>query len=145
MDFIPFLIRAKRATYAGNGPKAAPSRPASNDLHYTEGNLQYIDTYLGGQDFIGEEAVWQDGKPLWGMNYYGRTATFPEGFSAFLKAALSEPPAEAPYRGPALFEQGDYRYECRWEGTLEQFHGDESIHYKGEQVYWCRFHGGVIR
>lgn len=145
MEYIDFLIRAKVATYAGYGPEAASSRPASHDLHYSEGDLHYIDSYLGGQEFIGQEAVWRAGQPVWGMNYYGRTATFPEGFSAFLKAALREPAPEAPYRGPARFEQGDFLYLCRWEGTPESFRGDEEIHYRGEQVDWLLFHGGTVR
>ena len=90
-DFIPFLLRAKRATYAGgDGGAVASSRQASHDLAYREGDWAYLDTYLGGYAFIGEEAVWQDGKPLWGMNYYGTMTEpeIPEGFSDFLKLSL---------------------------------------------------------
>lgn len=43
---IAFLCRAKKSTYAGKGPKAISSRPESHDLHYEEGPLKYIDSYL---------------------------------------------------------------------------------------------------
>ncbi|HBA04821.1 MAG TPA: transcriptional regulator, partial [Clostridium sp.] len=48
------------------------SRPNSHDLEYTEGTLKYIDTYIGGEKFAGEEAIWQDDTPFWSMNYIGR-------------------------------------------------------------------------
>lgn len=32
----------------------------------------YYDTYLGGEKFAGEEALWISGNPYWSMNYVGR-------------------------------------------------------------------------
>ena len=46
---IDFLIKAKKATYAGKGAETASSRPQSHDLIYEEGGLTYYDTYLGGE------------------------------------------------------------------------------------------------
>ena len=54
---IDFLCRAKKSTYAGKGGEIISSRPNSHDLQYVENNLKYIDTYLGGEKFAGEEAV----------------------------------------------------------------------------------------
>jgi len=54
-NVIKFLIKAKKATYAGKGAQTASSRPNSHDLQYSEGQLKYIDTYLGGSKFAGEE------------------------------------------------------------------------------------------
>ena len=140
---IDFLLRAKRATYAGKGPEAAPSRPASHDLHYAEGELTYIDSYLGGEKFAGEEAVWRDGMPVWSMNYLGRVTA--QDFSGdFLREALLRVPAERPYRGPAEYTRGDFTYRCSVEGDFGWFHGRETIAYRGRVVYECRFHGGSI-
>ncbi|MBQ2952294.1 MAG: shikimate kinase [Clostridia bacterium] len=139
-----FLLRAKQATYAGKGPESAPSRPASHDLHYQEGELSYIDSYLGGERFAGEEAIWRGGVPIWSMNYAGRVTG--EGFSGdFLKAALSRVPAERPYRGPAEYTCGDYAYRCSVSGGFDWFHGTETITLRGRCIYECRFHGGSIR
>ncbi len=40
-EVFEFLIRAKRATYAGRGAETAPSREKSHDLTYREGDLMY--------------------------------------------------------------------------------------------------------
>lgn len=151
-DLIPFLLRAKRASYAsGNAPSTpvASSRQASHDLAYQEGPWTYLDTYLGGFSFIGEEAVWKDGRPAWGMNYYGTMTTnaadpIPEGFFDFLKHALREVSVEAPYRGPAFLEEGRFTYRCHWEGSPSRYRGEESISCDGQVIYTLDFHGGVI-
>ena len=48
-SIVSFLIRAKRATYAGKGAETASSRIGSHDLVYRENSLMYYDTYLGGE------------------------------------------------------------------------------------------------
>lgn len=147
---ISFLIRAKQNTYAAadTAPVTrASSRPNSHDLGYQEGDLLYLDTYLGGFSFAGEEAVWRAGTPLWAMNYYGTMTApaIPPGFSDFLKQALRLVPAEAPFRGPREFTQGEYTYRCRWEGGIRRFHGEETIYQNGVEIYSLYFHGGVIQ
>jgi len=143
-SMVDFLLRAKRATYAGKGPEAASSRPKSHDLHYAEGDLAYIDSYLGGEQFAGEEAVWQGGMPVWSMNYLGRVTG--EGFSGdFLKAALRHGTPDMPYRGPKEYKEGDYVYRCSVTGEFAWFRGSESITCQGRTVYECLFHGGNIR
>ena len=138
-----FLIRAKRATYAGKGAESEPSRPQSHDLEYGEGELLYIDTFLGGKRFAGEEAVWILGVPYWSMNYVGRVTGEP--FSGdFLKEALLRVPADMPFRGPCEYADGDYAYKCEVSGGFEWFDGYELITYRGDQIYDCRFHGGII-
>lgn len=56
-QLIDFLLRAKRATYAGKGAETPAFRPGAHDLLYREEDLLYYDTYLGGDLFAGEEAV----------------------------------------------------------------------------------------
>ena len=140
---IDFLIRAKKATYAGKGAEADASRPRSHDLQYTEGALKYIDTYLGGEKFAGEEALWKDEVPFWAMNYVGRVIA--DGFEGdFLKEALLRVPEESPFRGPAQYENGEYSYVCNVTGDFHWFYGVEEIYFKGNKVYECLFHGGDI-
>jgi hypothetical protein len=150
---LEFLLRAKRCTYAASddpvqaAAAARPSsRPASHDLAYQEGDLLYLDSYLGGFSFGGQEAVWRAQQPQWAMNYYGSMTceSIPDGFSAFLKQALRQVPAEAPYRGPEYFEQGPYTYICRWQGSPHRFHGQEEILLNGQSIYILFFHGGEI-
>jgi hypothetical protein len=146
-DFVPFLIRAKRATYASGAEPDGSSRSASHDLHFEEGDYAYLDTYLGGFKFIGEEAVWKSGKPIWGMNYYGWmvSSTIPEGFSEFLKQALQRVTEASPYRGPEEYKDGNFSYGCGCEGDLTRFSGEEWIELNGKVIYELVFHGGEIR
>lgn len=141
---VEFLIRAKQATYAGKGAETASSRVKSHDLEYREGDFLYYDTYLGGDRFAGEEALWISGIPYWSMNYAGRVTG--ENFSGdFLKGALLHVPAEKPYRGPDSYTDGDYVYYCDTEGSFDWFRGKETIEYRGEPIYECYFHGGIIK
>lgn len=138
-----FLVRAKRSTYAAGKNEAASSRPSSHDFRYEEADYSYIDTYLGGQKFIGEEAVWEKGVAVWGMNYYGQS--FNERFDGdFLKEALSRTSALTPFRGPELYQRGDYLYCCQIHGDFERFSGEERIYCRKEKVYFCLFHGGRV-
>ena len=142
-QIVDFLIRAKKATYAGEGAEAAPSRPNSHDLEYSEGDLKYIDTYLGGREFAGEEAMWKDDIPFWAMNYVGRVVA--DGFSGdFLKEALSLVPENNPYRGPEEYSNGDFTYKCSVTGDFDWFSGCEEILLQNTKVYECLFHGGKI-
>lgn len=78
------------------------------------------------------------------MNYSGRVIG--EGFSGdFLKEALMEVPSKNPYRGPALYENGEYRYECEVAGDIEWFRGYEEIFKQGVKIYECYFHGGEVQ
>ena len=143
-SIVSFLIRAKQATYAGKGAETASSRTGSHDLVYRENNLMYYDTYLGGEKFAGEEALWISDVPYWSMNYVGRVTGSP--FSGdFLKEALLHVPEEMPYRGPEKYVNGDYTYSCSVGGDFDWFQGKETISYCGKQIYECFYHGGLIR
>jgi len=143
-EVIDFLCKAKKSTYAGNGNESKSSRPNSHDLEYVEGNLKYIDTYLGGEQFLGEEALWKDDIPFWSMNYMGRVLD--ERFSgSFLKEALKLMPKENPYRGPVIYQNGQYKYHCMISGEFKWFQGYEEIYFEDIKVYECFFHGGLIK
>lgn len=138
-----FLLRAKRATYAGGGVEGNPSRQASHDLRYTEGQFSYHDTYLGGAAFAGEEALWDEGVPFWAMNYVGRLVG--PGFSGdFLKECLALAPADRPFRGPSVHQNGEFLYHCAVSGDFGWFEGREEIFRQGQLIYECRFHGGTV-
>ena len=44
----------------------------SHDFSYSNGPYSYHDTYVGGEQFAGEEAIWYQGKACYAMNYIGR-------------------------------------------------------------------------
>ena len=143
-EMIEFLLRAKKATYASDGDRVAPSRGCSQDLEYCEGEYKYYDTYLGGESFAGEEAVWKNGVPIWSMNYIGRVTG--DNFSiVFLKEALLNVPFDKPFRGPECFEKDGYTYKMECVGDFSWFQGKEIISYNGKEIYECFFHGGNIK
>ena len=143
LQTVQFLIRAKQATYAGKGAETAPSRIGSHDLAYREGEYLYYDTYLGGDRFAGEEALWISDRPHWSMNYAGRV-TGAHFSGDFLKEALLHVPEEKPYRGPERYVTDDYVYRCDSEGSFDWFQGRETITCRGQLIYECVFHGGII-
>jgi hypothetical protein len=143
-DICLFLIRAKRATYAGKGREEEPSRLKSHDLKYVEGEYTYYDTYLGGDSFAGEEAMWIKDNPYWAMNYVGRVIG--SNFSGdFLKEALKEVPLDKPFRGPSFYEHDGYIYRCKIDGEFNWFRGHETIERDNQTIYECYFHGGLIK
>ena len=142
-SILDFLLRAKTSTYAAHAAETSSSRPNSHDLRYAEGDLLYIDTYLGGVSFAGEEAVWKDGVPVWTMNYCGRVIG--QGFDGdFLKNALMLVPRERPFRGPEEYNEGAMQYQNHSEGTIDWYQGYEEISLGGTRIYECFYHGGNI-
>lgn len=141
---IYILLKAKRATYAGKGPEAKASRPSSHDFSYCEEDFEYIDTYVGGEKFAGDETVWYQGTPIWSMNYMGRLLGG-EFSGDFLKEALLLGTEELPYRGPKLYRNGDYIYTSNVNGDFDWFQGYEEIFCQSIKVYECYFHGGVLK
>lgn len=140
---LSFLLRAKKNTYAAHGAETPSSRPNSHDLQYSEGDLLYIDSYLGGIQFAGEEAVWDGSVPIWTMNYCGRVVA--DGFNGdFLKRALLLVPDDAPYRGPELHVEQDMEYRCHAKGDADWYQGYEEVTVGGKRVYECFYHGGAI-
>lgn len=147
-SIIKFLLNAKKQTYAGKGNETKPSRVEAHDFKYQEGDFLYYDTYLGGEKFGGEEAVWlykeNDFKPVWCMNYIGRVIG--ENFDlGFLRETLYHVPEEMPYRGPGIYTKGDYHYHCKVEGDFSWYQGYEEIFYQDKKIYECHFHGGELR
>lgn len=68
--------------------------------------------------FGGEECVYKDNIPLYVMNYYGKVLD--EAFSGdFLKEALLLVDRISPFRGPALYTNGNYTYHCSYDGDYE--------------------------
>ena len=143
-----FLRAAKRATYAGDGPKVPPARPNSEDYHFAAGPWAYHDCYWGASAFIGHEVVWFDGRPFWGMNYYGGPVAGVGDVApayAFLKLVLCAlDGVGVPVRGPDSFSQGDFTYSNALKGDLAMFEGVEEIRKAGELVCRHIYHGGLI-
>lgn len=148
MKINEFLVKAKINTYASSGEGGERKlEDGSKELVYEEGEWRYRDRYFGSNRFIGEEIVWQNGKVIWAMNYYGGTTT--DGISEkeiyeFLKKALRQVEKDRPFRGPLELVEGDWAYYDESEGMIDGFEGREKILYQKEPVYELKYHGGVV-
>jgi hypothetical protein len=149
-----FLVTAKRKTYAGlddDATVAAPILRGSKQLEYSEQDLHYRDIYFGMSFFAGQETVTANERVIWSMSYAGGVS--PDitdrgrflAIYAFLRQALLGIGEARPFRGPAQFEQGDFRYINSSEGDISEFHGTEQIFHGATRVYELRYGGGVIR
>ena len=142
-QLISFLLKAKQNAYASKAKEQPSCRPSSHDWEFRQGELLYIDSYLGGNRFSGQEAVWEQNTPVWTMNYTGRILS--NGFSGdFLKSALLLGTIEQPYRGPSLYQNGQYTYHNTVSGTFEWYQGNEDIFCEDKIIYECRYHGGLL-
>jgi hypothetical protein len=144
-----FIVKAKAATYVGDGATSPACRPGSHDLQFHDGDFAYLDSYFGGADFIGEEVVYYKGAPVWAMNYYGRILE-PEMISAaeagsIIKQSLSAMYQEGRFLGGFEHDTGDGVYTDTSEGNLTAFSGKEWIMHAGVRVYELVYHGGLIK
>jgi hypothetical protein len=119
----------KKNTYAAHSSEIESSRLESHDLQYEDGNLLYLDSYFGGEKFIGEEVLYIDKKPFWSMNYSGRVLD--SNFSGdFLKECLLAVESDKPFRGPEIYQDGIFTYHCNAKGLFDWFIGEEEIFFQ---------------
>lgn len=148
MKLNEFLVKAKINTYATSGEGGEKNlEDGSRELVYEESGWKYRDRYFGFNPFIGEEVVWQKGKILWAMNYYGRILSGTdnaEEIYKFLKKVLALVNKSTPFRGPRAVEEKNFSYRNSSSGSVEEFHGVEMILYKGQRVYELEYHGGLV-
>lgn len=146
MELRDFIVKAKRNTYA-SGAKPKVLDDGFEELAYEEGDLLYRDRWKGSNPFGGEEIIRQNGKIIWLMNYYGEVFSSnveSDKVYRFLRKAMSHVNTKRPFRGPSHFEEGEFEYFDKSEGTIDKFRGTEKILYKGEEVYKLEYHGGRV-
>ena len=144
-----FIVQAKQATYVGDGQKLLPYRLGSHDLQFRQGDWAYHDSYLGENDFIGQEAVYYQQKVVWAMNYFGRIldpAKITAAEAGFIiKTSLSRLYAENRFLGGFQHTEGQFTYVDTSQGDFTFFTGREWISRENEIVYELVYHGGLIK
>ena len=145
-EFVAFLVRAKRATYASTGDEMVVDSllPGAHQLEYAEGSFLYRDIYYGGIFFAGQETVFHQDQPVWSIVYAGGMLDDTVPLGSVLKEALRQVEAERPYRGPNTYQSGDYTYTDESHGTVASFHGYEVIAFQARPIYDLRYQGGFV-
>ena len=139
-----FIAEARKNTYAGDGvPVDNPRLISSKQLEYQKSDYFYRDIYFtGGKNFIGQEMVYQNNLPIWGMVYLGLIE--PKEASRFLKNSLLALSEECRFGGKCQFKDDEFRYEDKGTGETTKFEGEERIFMKEKEVYNLKYLGGLI-
>ena len=144
-----FIVQAKAATYVGDGKQAVPCRKGAHDLAFEHGLFGYLDSYFGGEDFIGQEVVYYKDEPVWAMNYYGKIIEPDEitgvETGAVIKESLSKMYEQGRFLGDFEHVVGECVYFDTNAGSVGSFSGREWITKAGTFVYELVYHGGMIR
>ena len=149
MELIDFILQGKISGYASGGEGREKNfEDGSRGFESSAHGYRYLDRYYGFNPFTGTEHIYAaDGPLLWVMNYYGLVlpnCSDPTPVYAFLKEAMRLVTPAYPFRGPALFEHGNLRYENEQHGSLDGFNGTESIFVDHAKVYLLHYHGGNV-
>ena len=143
-----FLVKAKKATYAsGDAAKKIIESDVSTTLTFEDGDWRYHDNYFGGEPYGWREVVFFKGEPVYIMTYYGwinEKATDIKTIYKTLQEALLLIDQTNPYRGPEEYIQWKYIYTDNSVGEVDNFSGEESITYDGEEVYKAKYMGGLV-
>jgi hypothetical protein len=145
-----FILEAKSHCYVGHGQKTQrPCRLGSHDLSFTKAGFSYLDSYFGGTDFMGQETVWRDGIPVWGMNYYGKILNDDlmkaETAGRIITSSLQALYTQGRFLGGFKQEVEGYHDNDQSDGTYRRFTGWETIHRDHMLLYQLDYHGGIIR
>lgn len=142
-----FIFEASRATYAsGDNSIKHKEVDGSTTIVYEKDSYKLHDNYFGGEPYGGREVIFRDNKAIWMMVYYGLVY---EGVShsdvyKFLMDSLSNNTNEMPYRGPALYEKENWKYENNIKGDLSNLSGTEKIFKDNVCVYEASYLGGFV-
>jgi hypothetical protein len=154
---LEFIALAHQNTYAA--PKEIklqnkcdiPILDGHIDYEFKKGDFSYHDSYAGSTWAPGREVIFLKGNPYWAMSYQGRhNEDFGEEFFQtkafpFLKKALMNFDKNMPFRGPAEFTEGNFKYTFEMEGDYSYFTGQERIFYKDESVFFQDVMGTLIK
>ncbi len=149
MALIDFIIKAKLSGYAsGSDEQKKTFNDGSLGFEMISDGYRYLDRYNGFNPFVGSEHVYgADNALVWVMNYYGQIlhdGADCNRIYSVLKESILQITPDYPFRGPAEFMIQNFRYKNLQNGSLDHFHGIESIYENNEKVYVLYYHGGKI-
>ncbi|MBI4973996.1 hypothetical protein HZC27_05275 [Candidatus Roizmanbacteria bacterium] len=146
-----FIAKALRKTYASLGVEEVSMNPDGfKELHFSEGELTYKDSYSGFFKSRGFEVIRFQNSPIW-MCSYGGGMIKPDKslayktFTFLKKVFLADTHGFKTLRGPSVFKDQNWEYSYSQKGDLNEFQGYEEIHLNNELVFFHHIIGGEIR
>ncbi len=139
-----FLFTARQNTYAsGSTGVDNPRLLESKQFEFEKGNYFYRDIYFSSsKKFIGQEIIYLDSEPIWGMNYMGDVTN--KLNESFLKEALLQLSEKCRLGGKCEYKKREYNYQDKGQGDIAQFSGQEKILVDNKEVYQLNYQGGLI-
>lgn len=139
-----FIVEARKNIYQDNVKVVDnPRIHGSLQLEYQKSDFAYQNIYFKGSERItGEEIVYYNNKPVWGMNYIGDNPS--KNVLEFLQKALFELVDTCRFGENCNFEKHELRYEDKGSGNFEKFSGKEDVYLKNKSIYSLDYQGGSI-
>jgi len=143
-----FLCEARKNTYAVSAISADnPRLLESKQLDFQKSNYFYQDIYfLGNKKIIGQEIIYYEQKPIWGMSYMGKTIGISE--TNFLKESLLRLSNKCRLGQTCEYKKREFKYQDQGNGSLEDFSGEEQIFSEGPKdalsIYKLNYQGGLL-
>ena len=143
---LSFLIEARKNTYA-SGKK--PKKIANGNVYSIKrGNLEYRDTFFDQERFFqGQEIIFKNSRPIWSTSYRGAAVEGNEAKEVFgyLQKILREHSDKVRLLGKKEYSDGNWRYQDKCDGNLDEFFGEEKIYFKEKIAHWMKYFGGEIK
>lgn len=149
-----FIKKAMSNCYLGEFKKSDTiERKGFFEMEFSDGELDYRDSFVGFYISTGQEIVRENGIPIWGRSYRGGVISeLIEDKSAFyeieqfLRENLELGNKEKDFypRGLQYFARDDFEYKCIWKGHIYKFSGRELIYKNGQEIFYHEFFGGEI-
>jgi len=139
-----FLCNARANTYAADSTGVEnPRLLESTQREFQKASYFYRDVrFIGDKKVFGQEIIYQDSKPIWGMNYIGSKIGKLE--EIFLKEALFKLSDKCRLGQEHNYEKREYKYQDKGQGNLEEFSGKEEVLLNSKSVYSLNYNGGLI-
>ena len=150
MEMKDFLVAARKKTWASGSGKQSSARAGSEGRFiFEKEGWRYEDEFFGGRRFQGEEIVYENNRPVWGMVYHGGIPgqageVNPEEEFEFLKQALVTHSDRARFPGKVNFSEGNRTYLSDFIGSIDWFLGRELVRLKGMITHEVFFTAGKI-
>ena len=139
-----FLCDARKDAYALNAaPVDNPRLLSSKQMEFQKGPYYYLNIFFpGNKNIIGQEIIYLDLKPIWGMSYMGNQIKGLE--QSFLKESLFYLFSKCRLGKDCENEKREYKYLDHGIGDLGGFSGKEELFVNDKSIYKLNYQGGLI-